>query len=796
MQRNLWSMAIAGLILIAGTTPVRAQEATPPMSGARFDGHAVVRVQTENLRQLRTVLALTDDVWTCGFGGDNGLSDQQGGTLDVRLTPEALKELASSKIPYTVLIDDVQRLIDNERARVRVPMRPRGPGAGAGVLDPFFDDYRDLATVSGYVDTLVGLRPDIATRLSVGQTVESREIFAMRIAGPEVSAGSKPAVVIMAAQHSREWVTVASAMYFADRLVRTYDTDAQVRRLLGNLEFYIIPVANPDGYVITHTTNRLWRKNRRVNADGSIGVDMNRNWAFQWGGLGSSATTTSETYRGTSAFSEVETQAIRDFVLARSNTAMFFDVHSYSQLILEPYAWDFSLPLSTRSYVQISSAMQAAMHASSLTDFRAGETYRTIYPASGGSLDWAEGSQGLLGISYELRDTGQFGFVLPADQLVPAAIECRDGLVSAANWLIDNPLAVHFASGKPEWISSGVNTVRVQFNRGQQRAADLSVTTPQAFARVGKVGAFTPVAMTNSGADEGGRVFTHTLPIGACGSVTQWYYVVPLEGGGMVTLPTSGHYEARARGVSATRFDDFESGANGWAVGDSTPMNADTALSGTWARVNPQGTQLQAENDVSPLTGVNCYVTGSNSRGNVSSGKLMSGKTTLMSPLLNYSGSQTVEMSLWLWLYSSRTQALTIDVASNGSSTFPTWVRALTIAPDAPPGEVLGRWNKYTLRLTDFVPASSGMRVRIVARAENDQAFIEVGVDDIRFAGFNCDPSPCAADFNGDGGLDTQDLFDYLNAWFDGEASTDLNGDGIDVQDVFSLLNAWFAGCA
>lgn len=798
MPRNWWTSALVGLMAMVGNT-ARGQEATPPMAVARFDGHAVVRVKTESLKQLRTVLALTDDVWTCGFGGDNGLDDQQAGTLDVRLTPDALKELAALKIPYTVLIDDVQRLIDNERARVRAPMRPRGPGGGpgggAGTLDPFFDDYRDLATVSGYVNTLVGVRPDLATRLSVGQTVESREIFAMRIGGPGVVPGSKPAVVIMAAQHSREWVTVASAMYFADRMVRTYDTDAQVRRLLDNLEFYIIPVANPDGYVVTHTTNRLWRKNRRLNADSSIGVDMNRNWGFQWGGLGASATPSNDTYRGTSAFSEVETQAIRDFVIARPNTAMFFDVHSYSQLILEPYAWDFSVPQNTRSYVQISAAMQAAMYSSASTDFDAGETYRTIYPASGGSLDWAEGSRGVLGLSYELRDTGQFGFVLPADQLVPAAIECRDGLVSAASWMIDNPLAVHFASGKPQWIGTGVNTLRVQFTRGRQRSADLNVNPPQAFARVGRVGAFSAVTMTNSGTDEGGRVFTHTLPTGACGAVTQWYYVVPVEGSGTVTLPPSGSYEATSRTLATTRFDDFEASAGGWTVGDSTPMSADTSLGGIWVRANPAGTQAQAENDVSPLTGVNCFITGVNTRGNVTSGKLTAGKTTLMSPLLNFSGAQSVELSLWLWLYSSRTQALAIDVTSNGGSTFPTWVRALTIAPNAAPGEVLGRWNKYTLRLTDVVPASNGMRVRIVATAVNDQVFVEAGVDDVRFAAFSCQQVPCAADFNGDGTLNTQDVFDYLNAWFASDAATDQNGDGVDVQDIFTLLNRWFAGC-
>ncbi|HVU62694.1 MAG TPA: GC-type dockerin domain-anchored protein [Phycisphaerales bacterium] len=54
----------------------------------------------------------------------------------------------------------------------------------------------------------------------------------------------------------------------------------------------------------------------------------------------------------------------------------------------------------------------------------------------------------------------------------------------------------------------------------------------------------------------------------------------------------------------------------------------------------------------------------------------------------------------------------------------------------------------------------------------------------------------CRADFNGSGGLSVQDIFDFLNGWFAGDAAADFNGtNGLEVQDIFDFLSAWFAGC-
>ncbi len=65
----------------------------------------------------------------------------------------------------------------------------------------------------------------------------------------------------------------------------------------------------------------------------------------------------------------------------------------------------------------------------------------------------------------------------------------------------------------------------------------------------------------------------------------------------------------------------------------------------------------------------------------------------------------------------------------------------------------------------------------------------------------SCGPSGnpttcCPANYNGTSGVEVQNIFEFLNAWFAGLPAADFNGlNGVDVQDIFEFLNAWFAGC-
>ncbi|MFG0330053.1 MAG: M14 family metallopeptidase [Phycisphaerales bacterium] len=422
---HLRRMAI-GLIattttLIASTTTGLAAEPRPelqPEDGVlvRYDGEKVVRVQIRTKADFDLLNELSDDMWSHHA--------EVGHPADFRVSAEALERLDAAGVPYTVLIDDLQALVEAERARLL-----DRPGVGAD--GTFFDDYRTLDEVSDYVDTLVGLRPDLVERIEVGTSLRGRSIFGMRITSG--TPGDRPAVLIHGCQHAREWITVMVNMYLADQFVRAYGTDPTITDLIDSVEFIVIPVVNPDGYEYTWTDNRMWRKNRRS----WYGVDLNRNWDYGWGGPGSSGFRFSETYRGAAPFSEPETAALRDFFIANPHIAAHIDFHSYSQLILYPWGYTDDLSPAHDFFDLISARMAEAIEAVHGEEYIYGPSYSTIYPASGVSDDWTYGDQGVLGLAYELRDTGRYGFILPPDQIIPNGEEILPAMVELGQFVAE-----------------------------------------------------------------------------------------------------------------------------------------------------------------------------------------------------------------------------------------------------------------------------------------------------------------------------------------------------------------------
>jgi hypothetical protein len=161
----------------------------------------------------------------------------------------------------------------------------------------------------------------------------------------------------------------------------------------------------------------MWRKNRRFNGGTSYGVDINRNFSVGFGGSGSSGTSTSDIYRGPSAFSEPESAALRNFCRTIPNLVGYIDYHSYAEKILWPYAYTNSPPSNPGVLDGIATSMVNSMVAGGGHAYIHGQASTTLYIASGTTKDYFYDTYGTKAYTIELRDTGTYGFLLPEAQI-------------------------------------------------------------------------------------------------------------------------------------------------------------------------------------------------------------------------------------------------------------------------------------------------------------------------------------------------------------------------------------------
>jgi hypothetical protein len=185
----------------------------------------------------------------------------------------------------------------------------------------------------------------------------------------------------------------------------------------------------------------LWRKNRRNNGDGTFGVDLNRNYSFQWGGPGSSRDTFSDIYRGAAPFSEPETQAVRDF-LRQHQPRSLISYHNFSQLILYPWGFTYDPapgePLLHKLAVAMADRIRV-VHNVSYTP----EQSSDLYLASGDTTDWLYAEFGAPCFTIELRPrTTSPGFELPESEITPTFEENLPAALYLINWALQSQTVI------------------------------------------------------------------------------------------------------------------------------------------------------------------------------------------------------------------------------------------------------------------------------------------------------------------------------------------------------------------
>ncbi|MBI2027648.1 MAG: zinc carboxypeptidase [Deltaproteobacteria bacterium] len=264
--------------------------------------------------------------------------------------------------------------------------------------DDAYHDYREMVL---FLENLSQQFPTRTRLHEIGQSLEGRKILALHISTEFDASQSqaKPGIVFMGGHHAREHLSIEVPLNLAHFVLYESEKNQKLMDVLKERDLWIIPMVNPDGceYDIS-PAYRWWRKNRRNNEDGSFGVDLNRNYGYEWGGRGASDNTSSQIYHGASAFSEPETQTIRDFVDQHHNLKALVSYHTFSELILYPWGYTYdsvSNPLDLKAYENM------AFEMSRITGYTPQQS-SDLYLTSGDTTDWAYGQHGIFSFTLEL----------------------------------------------------------------------------------------------------------------------------------------------------------------------------------------------------------------------------------------------------------------------------------------------------------------------------------------------------------------------------------------------------------
>ncbi|MBI4403335.1 MAG: zinc carboxypeptidase [Deltaproteobacteria bacterium] len=312
----------------------------------------------------------------------------------------AIDSVLSDSVTFVARSADLRRLSEKGIAFESTPLPERNDFPSQDSA------YHNYAEIGAELDALAHQYPALVKRVTIGKSFEGRDVVGVRVSSSSLE-DSLPSALFIGCHHAREHLSVEVPLKLADHLAAGYMSDPRIKKLLDTREVWIIPMLNPDGaeYDVADGAYHYWRKNRRVNSDGTLGVDLNRNYAKNFGGSGSSSFPSSDIYHGPSAFSEPETAAVRDFVRARKFATVLLSFHTYSELILWPWSHtDDPIPNERdRAVFETMGKKMATWNAYKP------QKSSDLYLASGDTTDWAYDELKIFAFTFELSPGDMFG---------------------------------------------------------------------------------------------------------------------------------------------------------------------------------------------------------------------------------------------------------------------------------------------------------------------------------------------------------------------------------------------------
>ncbi|KAI4259282.1 MAG: hypothetical protein LQ352_000822 [Teloschistes flavicans] len=493
--RTLWSVPRNGPSSASEPQqPISSGPATPPSTLlARYGGDLVLRFDVPTpeevaaLAQAINVLFL--DVW-----------ESNSNFVDIRVSKDVVPSLLGLLPPslqhaHTPLMHDLsQSILENyndEYLPTRESHRPFSPvlqtSQDTDQTNIFFRNYQPFSVIVPWMRLLASLFPTHVRLIDIGLSYEGRDIPALCVgAHPtnnEKPSGKRPMIVISGGSHAREWISTSTVNYVAYTFITSYGKNEEMTKMIEKFDWVFIPTLNPDGYVYTWETDRLWRKNRQqTSLRFCRGLDLDHAYGFEWDSNDMADNPCSESFAGEAPFEAVE--ARRFATWARNQTenenatiVAFVDFHSYSQQILYPYSYTCAtapptlenleelaigmvkaIRLTNSEQYSITSACEGSFEPTDGTGKRTKYSKPQRFESVGGSpIDYFYHS---LGVKYsyqiKLRDTGSYGFLLPSRNIVPTGKEAFSAMKYLARFLMgDKGIEEEEGKGESQSVYEG-----------------------------------------------------------------------------------------------------------------------------------------------------------------------------------------------------------------------------------------------------------------------------------------------------------------------------------------------------
>ncbi|KAF3827210.1 hypothetical protein GH733_002696, partial [Mirounga leonina] len=290
-------------------------------SGEHFEGEKVFRVNVEDENHINLLHELASTTQIDFWKPDSVTQIKPHSTVDFRVKAEDIFTvedfLERNELQYEVLISNLRSVLEGQ-----FDSQVRATGHS-------YKKYNNWETIEAWTQQVTSENPGLISRSAIGSTFEGRTMYLLKVgkAGP-----NKPAIFMDCGFHAREWISPAFCQWFVREAIRTYGHEIHMTELLNKLDFYVLP-------------NRMWRKTRSTQAGTTCtGTDPNRNFDAGWCKMGASRRPCDETYCGPAAESERETKALANFIRSNlSSIKAYLTIHSYSQMMLYPYSYDYKL---------------------------------------------------------------------------------------------------------------------------------------------------------------------------------------------------------------------------------------------------------------------------------------------------------------------------------------------------------------------------------------------------------------------------------------------------------------------